>query len=172
MPSSIGIRREDKNIWEKRAPLTPENVKKLLDTQEIEIAVQPSKIRAFSDEEYKKAGAQVSEDISKSKLIVALKEMPPSFIEEQNDGIAYLLFAHVIKGQDYNMPMLKSFLKKSATLIDYEKVVDSNNRRLLFFGNYAGLAGMHITLWGFGQRLLAEGIRNPFDNNPSWIYIL
>ncbi len=164
MNACIGIRREDKNIWERRAPLTPENVKELLDTQGIQITVQPSKIRAFSDEEYKKVGAKVSRDISNCKVIVALKEMPPSFIEAQKDGIAYLLFAHVIKGQPYNMPMLKSFLSKSATLIDYEKVVDSNNRRLLFFGNYAGLAGMHITLWGYGQRLIAEGIRNPFDS--------
>jgi hypothetical protein len=33
-----------------------------------------------------------------------------------------------------------------ATLIDYERVVDEQNRRLIFFGRHAGLAGMVNTL--------------------------
>lgn len=159
----IGIRREDKNIWERRIPLVPDDLKELQKNHGIETYVQPSKIRAFSDEDYRQGGATIEENLSPCKVIFALKELPIPFINAQTDGKVYALFAHVIKGQSYNMPMLKSLLEKKASLIDYEKVENSEKRRLMFFGNYAGLAGMHITLWALGQRLDWEKITNPFS---------
>jgi alpha-aminoadipic semialdehyde synthase len=75
---------------------------------------------------------------------------------------AYVFFAHVIKGQPYNMPMLRRLLELGCTLIDYERVVDEKNRRLIFFGWHAGVAGIIDTLWALGQRLSWEGIANPF----------
>ena len=53
--ASIGILRETKNRWECRAPLTPENVKKLKIKwkDDLEFYVQPSKKRIYSDEQYK-----------------------------------------------------------------------------------------------------------------------
>jgi alpha-aminoadipic semialdehyde synthase len=42
-------------------------------------------------------------------------------------------------------------------------VTDEDGQRLIFFGNYAGLAGMIETLWAFGKRLAFEGIPNPFE---------
>jgi alpha-aminoadipic semialdehyde synthase len=38
----IGIRREDKNLWERRAPLTPDQVESLIRAHGIEVRVQPS----------------------------------------------------------------------------------------------------------------------------------
>ena len=159
----IGIRREDKNIWERRAPLAPDNLRELQENHGIEAIVQPSKIRVFSDKDYRHSGAKVSEDLSPCNVVFALKEIPIPYIETQRNGMVYFFFAHVIKGQSYNMPMLQKLVEKEATLIDYERVVDSKSRRLLFFGNYAGFAGMHITLWALGQRLIQEGIDNPFS---------
>jgi saccharopine dehydrogenase (NAD+, L-lysine-forming) len=49
------------------------------------------------------------------------------------------------------------------TLIDYERIVDAKGKRLVFFGRYAGLAGMVDTLWTFGRRLHAEQIDTPFN---------
>lgn len=164
MKTLIGIRREDKNIWERRIPLVPADLKELQENHGIKAYVQASKIRIFPDDDYQRAGAAIQEDLSPCKAIFALKELPLPFINAQTDGKVYALFAHVIKGQPYNMPMLKRLLDKKATLIDYEKVEDSQKRRLLFFGNYAGLAGMHITLWALGQRLNWEKIPNPFSS--------
>ena len=48
------------------------------------------------------------------------------------------------------MPMLKQMMKMKCNLIDYERVVDDNNRRLIFFGKFAGLAGMINSLWAYG----------------------
>ena len=61
------------------------------------------------------------------------------------------------------MTMLKKMVEGHCTLIDYERIVDEKGARLLFFGIQAGQAGMIETLWAFGQRLLNEGISNPFS---------
>lgn len=159
MIKCIGIRREDKNVWERRTPLTPAGIKMLKSKYGLEFIVEPSKIRIFPDAEYKKAGAKVQDDISKCDIVFAIKEIPLGFFKSKK---TYMFFAHVIKGQSHNMPMLKKMLKQKCQLIDYEKVVDEKGRRLIFFGRYAGLAGMLDTLWAFEQRLNWEGIRTPF----------
>jgi len=159
MTALIGIRREDKNQWEARTPLTPNHVKKLKEEFDISVLVQPSPIRAFSEEEYEHAGAQVDEDLSSCPVVFAVKEIPSDFFLENK---TYVFFSHTIKGQDYNMPMLKTMMQKKCTLIDYERIVDRDDRRLVFFGRFAGLAGMIDTLWSLGQRLEVLGISSPF----------
>ena len=67
MTDYIGIRREDKNKWERRVPITPAHVKELKEHHQLQTIIQPSQIRCFSDEAYAKAGALVQEDISKAK---------------------------------------------------------------------------------------------------------
>jgi len=160
MKACIGIRREDKSRWERRVPVTPADARKLEEEHDIEVWVQPSPIRVFSEKEFTQAGATVQEDLSPCPVIFAVKEMPLDFFEA---GKTYVFFAHVIKGQPYNMPMLKRMLELGCTLIDYEKVTDEKGRRLIFFGQHAGIAGMIETLWALGQRLDWEGIPNPFS---------
>jgi len=160
MNTCIGIRREDKSRWERRVPVTPEDARKLKEEHGIEVWLQPSPIRVFSEEEFTQAGAIVQEDLSPCPVIFAVKEMPLDFFEA---GKTYVFFAHVIKGQPYNMPMLKKMMDLGCNLIDYEKVTDEKGRRLIFFGQHAGIAGMIDTLWALGQRLDWEGIPNPFS---------
>lgn len=50
---TMGIRREDKDVWERRTPLSPTHVKQLV-ASGIDVFVQPSHIRCFPDEEYVK----------------------------------------------------------------------------------------------------------------------
>ncbi len=159
MSVRIGIRREDKSVWERRAPIIPEHARQLQEEQDIEVWVQPSDIRVFRDEEYTQMGARVTEDLSPCQVVWAVKEIPPDFFQPRR---TYVFFAHVIKGQEYNMPMLKRMLEMGCTLIDYEKVTDESGRRLIFFGRHAGLAGMIDTLWALGQRLNWERVSNPF----------
>jgi saccharopine dehydrogenase (NAD+, L-lysine-forming) len=155
----IGVRREDKSEWERRVPITPEDAAHLK-KQGVEIIVQSSDIRAFDDEEFMQAGVAIQEDISQYPVVIGIKEMPDDIFRA---GATYVFFAHVIKGQPYNMPMLRRLLDLGCTLIDYERIVDDHNRRLIFFGWHAGVAGMIDTLWALGQRLTWEGIPNPFD---------
>ena len=156
----IGIRREDMYAWEKRTPLVPADARLLQDTHGIRIIAQSSSRRVFADADYRAAGIEVRDDLTSCPIIVGIKEIPISVIEE---GKIYLFFSHTIKGQSNNMPMLKRMLELGCTLVDYEKVADDNGRRLIFFGNYAGYAGMIDTLWALGHRLSWEGIENPFQ---------
>jgi len=155
----IGIRREDKNEWERRTPLTPDNVSKLV-KDGIEVLLQPSTIRIFPDEEYKNIGAEINEDLSSCPVILALKEIPADFFEQSK---TYTFFSHTIKGQEYNMPILKKMMELKCQLIDYELITDDKGRRLIFFGKHAGLAGMIDTFWALGKRLEWEGIPNVFS---------
>ena len=154
----IGIRKEDKNIWEARVPLSPEQVARLT-AQGIEVVVQASDIRAFSEEQYREAGATVVPDVPDTPVLFAVKEIPTELLQPKR---TYLYFAHVIKGQAYNMEMLQRLLDLEATLIDYERIADDEGRRLIFFGRHAGLAGMLDTLWALGRRLKLEGYDTPF----------
>ena len=60
------------------------------------------------------------------------------------------------------MPMLKKLMEMKCNLIDYEKVVDEQNKRLIFFGKYAGYAGMINSLWALGLRLNDYGYESKF----------
>ncbi len=155
----IGIRREDKNEWEARVPLIPNDVKKLV-SNGIEVFLQPSPIRIFSDQEYIEVGATVSENLSSCSVILAVKEIPINFIEK---GKTYVFFSHTIKGQDYNMPLLQRMINDKTQLIDYECIINEKGQRLIFFGRHAGLAGMIDSLWALGKCVEFEGVQNPFS---------
>ena len=156
----IGIRREDKNRWERRVPLTPENVSVLVSGQHLEVRVQPSPIRVFPDSAYVDAGATLAEDLSGCRLIFGVKEVPPALLVP---GAAYVFFAHVAKGQEHNMPMLRRLMELGCSLVDYEKITDDRKRRLIFFGRHAGWAGMIETLRAIGQRLSVTGVATPLS---------
>jgi len=155
----FGIRREDKNKWEARVPLVPQHISELIHKYGFKFVVQPSSIRCYKDEEYEKAGAVISEDLQNCSIILAVKEIPPDLL--LNDKV-YVFFSHTIKGQKYNMPMLRRLIELKCTLIDYERILDENGKRLIFFGRFAGLAGMIDTLWAYNLRHSHLGIKTPF----------
>ncbi|KAJ2726791.1 hypothetical protein GGI07_000302 [Coemansia sp. Benny D115] len=159
-PLVLGIRREDKNRWERRVALTPKHVKKLIKETGAQVLVQPSNTRIFNNDSFEKAGAVIEEDLAKADAILGIKEVP---IEKLIPNKTYLIFSHTHKGQTYNMPSLRAFLNENIRLIDYELMVDpSSNKRLVLFGKHAGYAGMIDGLHGLGQRLLALGYNSPF----------
>lgn len=161
MLNVIGIRKESKYPTERRAPFTPAQVKDLIRAYDINVIVQPSDRRLFKNEDYERAGALISKDLSECNIILGIKEIPT---EDLILNKPYCFFSHTIKGQSYNMPMLKKIIELKDTLIDYELVKDEKGKRMIFFGHYAGYAGMIDSLWALGQRLLWEGIDNPFSN--------
>jgi len=145
----VGIRYEDKYVMERRIALVPDHVKQLIE-KGIEFEVVKSAKRIFKDEEYLEVGAELVDEVTDSQVVLGVKEMPIGYFKE---GKAYIFFSHTIKGQAYNMPLLKNMMDSKITLIDYEKIADDKGRRLIFFGRFAGLAGMINSLWSLGQRL-------------------
>ncbi len=160
MKEIVGIRHEDKYEMERRVAIVPQHISKLIDS-ELGFHVQHSQKRIFHDEAFEQAGATIVHSLEQASVVFGVKEMPISFFEE---GKTYVFFSHVIKGQSYNMPMLKAMMEKKCQLIDYEKIENSEGKRLIFFGRFAGLAGMINSLWSLGQRLQMKGIETPFTD--------
>ena len=72
MSGIIGIRKEDKDISERRAPINPSLVRKIIEQHNLTVKVEPAENRIFTDEEYKDAGAIVTNDeelASKCRMI-------------------------------------------------------------------------------------------------------
>ena len=155
----IGIRHEDKSLWESRVPVIPDDVRSLIRDHGVGFCVQRSPTRVFSDAEFATAGATLADDVAECPIVMGVKEIPPGKLLPNR---TYVFFSHVIKGQPANMPMLRRLIELKCQLIDYERIVDGEGRRLVFFGRFAGLAGMIDTLWALGQRWRYEGVENPF----------
>jgi alpha-aminoadipic semialdehyde synthase len=78
MNNRIGIRLEDKNEWERRAPLTPADVKDLT-AQGVNIEVERFPRRAYPDDEYAAAGATIVDDVLPCEIVMGIKEMPVEY---------------------------------------------------------------------------------------------
>lgn len=166
--ATIGIRSEDKNRWERRAPLTPDHVRELVEEHGVDVRVEPAPGRAFGDEDYIAAGAELGADLSPCRVVLGVKEIPP---ERVLPDTTFLIFPHVTKGQAANMPMLRRLMDSRCTLIDYELIRDYRDRRLIFFGRHAGYAGMIDTLRALGERLAWEGFATPLaELRPTYEY--
>ena len=160
--NKIGLRKEEK-AFETRVAVVPDHAAHLSKKFGVQFIIEPSDQRAFQPEEYSSATSEISPlKGSDAKVILGIKEMPIDFFEPSK---VYIFFSHTVKGQKYNMPMLRKIMDIGATLIDYEKIVDDKGRRLVYFGNWAGLAGMSDTLHALGERIKHEGLEpNPFDD--------
>ncbi len=159
--SIIGIRREDKSAWERRTPLVPEDVARIVSESGIAIQVQASPNRCFPDDAYREVGAIVTDDLSGADVIIGVKEIPPDLLRS---GKTYLFFSHTMKGQPYNMPMLRRILDLGCTLLDYELMTDDEGIRTIAFGRHAGLAGAIDTLSALGRRLAGRGHVTPLGD--------
>lgn len=153
----LGIRREDKTPWERRAPLVPSDVAALVG-RGVEVLVQTAPNRCFADDDYRRGGARIVTDLDEADVVLGVKEIP---VPELRDGKTYMFFSHTIKGQPHNMPMLRRLLQLRGSLLDYELVTDEQGIRTIAFGRHAGIAGALDTLWLLGRRLASEGIATP-----------
>ena len=158
----IGVRKENKNKWERRVALIPELCKKLID-RGIHIIVQPSKLRCYTDKQYADQGCEINEDLSEANVILGVKEVPLELLLENK---TYFFFSHTYKGQPHNMPLLKDLIKKKIRLVDYECIKDDNpdpklSQRLVAFGRFAGIAGAIDFLQGLGEFLLHKNMCTP-----------
>ena len=68
--TKIGIIRESRKD-DNRTPLVPIHINKIINEyHNIQVIIQPSEHRCFKDEEYKKQGAIINEDLSQCDLIL------------------------------------------------------------------------------------------------------
>lgn len=145
----FGVIREGKNPPDKRVPLTPQQCKLLLERYpQLQIAVQPSPIRAFKDQEYLDMGLDMQEDLSDCDVLLGVKEVPLDMLIPNK---TYLFFSHTYKLQPYNSELLKTILDKKIRLIDYEMLKNPKGVRVLGFGRYAGIVGAYNAFRAWGE---------------------
>jgi len=146
----IGIVKEGKVPVDKRVPLTPKKcVEALQDFPELELAVQPSDIRCFSDAEYYELNILLQQNLSDCDILMGVKEVP---IDQLIENKTYFFFSHTIKKQPHNAKLLRAILDKRITLIDYETLTTPQGQRLVAFGRYAGIVGAYNGILTYGKK--------------------
>ena len=157
----VGILRETKTPPDRRVPVTPNLAIKLIKKfPEVELLIQNSDLRCFTDDEYKRAGAQLVDDVSDCDILIGVKEVDiPALIPEKS----YLFFSHTAKEQPYNRKLLEEIVSKKITLIDYEYLTDTSNQRLVAFGRWAGIVGAYNGLRAWGERFEAYTLKPAHD---------
>ena len=146
----IGLSKERKNPPDNRVALSPIQCIALQQRYpEVQVVVESSPARCFSDEAYREVGIQVVDSLEHCDVIFNIKEVPS---EALIAGKTYFFFSHTIKKQPYNRQMLQSILQKNITLIDYEVLRYETGARVLGFGRYAGVVGTYNGLLVYGKK--------------------
>ncbi|MDA8993885.1 NAD(P)-dependent oxidoreductase [Schleiferiaceae bacterium] len=144
----IGIIREGKVPIDKRVALIPAHAAALKSSYNCEVVVQPSAIRAITDEEYVNHGIALQEDMSDCDVLFGVKEVP---IQDLIPNKTYFFFSHTYKQQPYNAKLLRACVDRKIRLIDYE-LLKKNGNRVVAFGRFAGLVGAYNGLRGWGEK--------------------
>lgn len=146
----IGIIREGKTPVDHRVPLTPHQASLVKATfPHVDLVVQRSDIRCFSDKEYESKGIMTTDSVADCDILLGVKEVP---INELIPGKTYFFFSHTIKKQPYNQPLLRAILDQKIRLIDYETLTDESGKRIIAFGRWAGIVGAYNGIWTYGKR--------------------
>ena len=146
----IGLLREGKTPPDKRVALTP---KKSVEAQTtypgLQVIVQSSSGRSYSDQEYRDLGLRVQDDITDCDVLLGVKEVP---IAQLIPDKTYFFFSHTIKKQPANRQLLQAVLAQRITLIDYELLTNAEGQRVVAFGRYAGIVGAYNGLLTYGRK--------------------
>lgn len=146
----IGIIREGKITADKRVPFTPEQCKLIKARYpQLDLVVQKSRVRAFTDQEYESAGVELVDDLENVDVVFGIKEVN---IEDLLADKTYFFFSHTIKKQPYNRKLLQTVLQRNIKLIDYECLTDRSGVRIIGFGRYAGIVGCYNGFLAYGKK--------------------
>lgn len=159
--TSIAIIREEKVPQDTRTPITPKQARQIKEQYPtLKIFCQSSKIRCFSDDEYRAEGIEISDDVSSAEILLGVKEVK---IQSLLPNKTYLFFSHTIKKQPYNQQLLKAITDKKIRLIDYECLADEKGIRVIAFGRWAGIIGAYNALWTYGEKYNAFSIKRAYE---------
>lgn len=158
----IGIIREGKIPPDSRVVFTPSLCVDIKHENNLEIVVQRSPNRCFSDETYSQKGVKLVDNVEDCDVLIGVKEVP---IDQLIPNKTYFFFSHTIKAQPYNRDLLKAVIAKNIRLIDYEVLTNEDGQRVIAFGRFAGMVGAHNGLMTYGLRTKAFHLdrMNGFD---------
>ena len=147
---TIGLIREGKIPPDNRVAFTPQQCVWLEKQYPgLKIIVQTSPNRCFSDREYSTHGVKTQEDLSECNILLGIKEVP---INTLMTNKTYLFFSHTKKKQPANQALFQAIINQKITLIDYECLTHDDGQRILGFGFFAGVVGVHNGIMAYGKR--------------------
>lgn len=157
----VGILKETKTPPDKRTAIAPEQgVELLRKFKNVELYIQSSDIRAYSNDEYKELGLNVVDDVSHCDILVGVKEVE---IDKLIPNKTYLYFSHTAKKQEYNRKLLQAMLKNNIRMLDHEYFTTKEGFRLVAFGRWAGLVGAYNGLIAYGKRTGNYDLKRAID---------
>ena len=134
--------RHEARATERRAPIVPTDVRRLL-ASGMRVTVERSPQRVFDIEEYAEAGAEVADtgswlEAPEDAYVLGIKELPdePASLRHR-----HIYFAHAYKGQSDAAYTLGRFREGGGRLYDIEYLTDERGRRVVAFGYWAGYVG-------------------------------
>ena len=103
---TVGLIKEGKIPPDNRVALTPKQCKWLMaHYSHVKIKVQSSSTRCITDEEYRRAGIEVSNTMEDCTYLLGIKEVP---INDLIPDKTYLFFSHTKKKQPHNQNLLQT----------------------------------------------------------------
>lgn len=164
----LWLRKEDKT-GELRVPVTPEGVRKLNDSG-VEVIVEASLNRVFSDDEYKNAGAKITtsnwKNAPREAIILGLKELA------EDTTLIYhrqIYFSHTFKGQKGAKTVLERYTKGGGEIYDLEFLTFADGMRVAAFGYWAGYVGTAISLLGFAHYKNSQKLNVPYPKQKTFL---
>ena len=140
--------RSELNPFECRTPIIPDDVAALIPLYNIK--VESSTTRCYSDTAYQMTGATIVDAgywrNTMHSYVVGLKEIEYAATPTQT----LLHFAHCYKGQEGSKETLA--LLRGCTFIDYEYMVDRNQKRVISFCAQSGKIGCYLALMAYHFR--------------------
>ena len=144
----FGIIKERKSTPDRRVVFAPEELARLKQLyQGTSVKVESSDIRAFSDDEYRNRGIEVTDEISDCEVFFGVEEVP---VENLIPSKKYFFFSHTVKKQPHNRKLLQALLEKNIDFYDHETIANEYKIRLIDFGKYAGFVGAYNSFRAFG----------------------
>lgn len=142
MPSPHLWMRHEARATERRAPIVPADVRRLV-ASGLRVTVERSPQRVFEIEDYAEAGAEVAQtgswpEAPEDAYVLGIKELPdePGSLRHR-----HIYFAHAFKGQSDAAYTLDRFREGGGRLYDVEYLTDERGHRVVAFGYWAGYVG-------------------------------
>ena len=146
--------RHESRATERRAPVVPADILRLLD-EGFRVTVEDSPQRVVPTEDYHSAGAEIAEpgswvDAPDDAVVLGIKELPEEPRELRH---THVYFAHAFKGQSDATETLGRFEAGGGRLFDIEYLLDDQARRVVAFGYWAGYVGAALGVLQLAGRL-------------------
>ena len=152
---TLWLRKEDK-AGEWRVVLTPEGVIALVESG-VQVVVEASSHRVFSDQDYQNAGAVLTDlhwsQAPADAIILGLKELADS---DSPIAHTHIYFSHTFKGQSGAAAVLQRYARGGGNLFDLEFLQDDKGHRVAAFGYWAGFTGAALGMLGLAHYQRSE----------------